>query len=69
MNIKAAYTESVAAQTRDLIALMKLHEKLLISIKKIAIDVRYFEKTEDSVFDLGSNDAKVPPLQIAARAG
>jgi len=34
INIKAAYTRSITVQKRrDLIALMKLHEKLLISIK------------------------------------
>jgi len=57
-------------------ALMKLYEKLLISIKKsnIVINVGHIymllwkKKIEDSEFDSESNDVKVPSLQIVARA-
>lgn len=70
MNIKAAHTGSIAAQTRDLIALMKLHEKLLISIKNrfrcwMRVHVT-LKKRRIRCSIQESNDAKVPPLQIAA---
>ena len=77
MNIKAACTQGVSRyKRRDLMALMKLYEKLLISIKKsnIVINVEHIymllwkKKTEDSEFDSESNDVKVPSLQIVARA-
>lgn len=68
MNIKAACTGNIAAQTRDLIALMKLHEKLLISIKKsllMLVVCAYFEKKNGGFGVFDSNDAKVSPLRIA----
>jgi len=75
INIKAAYTRSITVQTSRFDSThettwkaLNKHKKSNIVINVERVYMLLWKKTEDSVFNSESNDAKVPQLQIAARA-